>query len=76
MRLASAALHNGHGRQRRSTDGHRAWAFPMVVKCEDCRHWAPEGVQQHGECTKGLGPVYGGLWGTDERQCSEYEAHL
>ena len=43
------------------------------VRCVDCDHWRPSGVQQHGDCAAHAGGT-GGLWGTDARGCAAYLA--
>jgi hypothetical protein len=43
------------------------------VRCADCDHWRPSGVQQHGDCAAHAGGT-AGLWGTDARGCASYLA--
>jgi len=43
------------------------------VRCVDCDHWRPSGVQQHGDCAAHAGGT-AGLWGTDARGCAAFQA--
>ena len=49
-----------------------AWADR--VRCADCAHWQPSGVQQHGDCAAGAGGTTG-LWATDARACESWLPH-
>ena len=41
------------------------------VRCADCAHWQPSGVQQHGDCGAGAAGT-AGLWATDLRACESW----
>lgn len=43
------------------------------VRCVDCDHWRPSGVQQHGDCAAHAAGA-AGLWGSDRRGCASYLA--
>jgi len=46
-----------------------AWAQP--VRCADCGHWRPSGVQHHGACAVHAGGP-AGLWAPSPRACGSY----
>jgi len=48
-----------------------ALAWADRVRCADCAHWQPSGVQQHGDCAAGAGGTTG-LWATDARACVRF----
>ena len=49
-----------------------AWADR--VRCADCAHWQPSGVQQHGDCAAGAAGT-ARLWATDARACESWLPH-
>ena len=44
------------------------------VRCAECAHWQPSGVQQHGGCGAGAAGT-AGLWATDLRACESWLPH-
>ena len=44
------------------------------MRCADCAHWQPSGVQQHGDCGAGAAGT-AGLWATDARACESWLPH-
>jgi len=51
-----------------------AVAWVDRVRCADCAHWQPSGVQQHGDCGAGAAGT-AGLWVTDARACESWLPH-
>ena len=51
-----------------------AVAWVDRVRCADCAHWQPSGVQQHGDCGAGAAGT-AGLWATDARACESWLPH-
>jgi hypothetical protein len=47
-------------------------AVAEFVRCADCGHFRPTGVQQLGHCDAGAPEPPAGLWATDPRSCESW----